>query len=65
LEEHAPPSSEFCLLPSSCQFLAWLPHWPSRCRQYIPLKHWLTFTRLNGVKSQKGFWNFGWFFNSP
>lgn len=61
-EEHTPPSSEFCLLPASCWFLPCLTHWPSRWRRCVPPKHWLTFTGLHGVKSQKIFWNVGCFF---
>jgi hypothetical protein len=45
--------AELCLLLDSCWFLAWLTLQPWRWRRYVPLKHWLTFTGLYDVISQK------------
>jgi hypothetical protein len=41
------------LLASSCWFLAWLILQSWRWRWHIPLKHQLTFNRLQGIISQK------------
>lgn len=46
-------NSIFCLLPAPFWFLAWLTLWPWRWKLYVPLKRWLTVTRLRGVIFQK------------
>jgi hypothetical protein len=42
-----------CLLSTSWWSIAWLTLWLWRWRSYVPLKHQLTFIRLNGIRLQK------------
>jgi hypothetical protein len=46
-------SAELSLMPASYWYLAWLTLRPWRRKRYIPPRHQLTFTRLQGVISQK------------
>jgi hypothetical protein len=43
---------QFCLIPASRWFLAWLILRPSEWRRYVPLKRRLTFSGLHGVISR-------------
>jgi hypothetical protein len=52
-EQPANKKQEESLLPASCWLLAWLNPWLCRWRQYVPLKHWQTSTRLCGITIQK------------
>jgi hypothetical protein len=44
---------QFCLLPASCWFFAWLTFQPWRWRRPVPSKRQLTFNRRHRVISQK------------